>query len=166
MVKNRVVNTTAHSVSEPKGIRYSSFLITINPNKASIDLTTAESQRIAAKLTAFGNWYLQKANLKKSLVFKDRGSLVLSREEHLAKIVQIDPDRVASIEVGALQHRVHLHITFEVAHTTWVQVDPRWVQKRAAHFLGLDPSSVYVNVKASGRSLKDYVLKYAEKAPS
>lgn len=156
--------------AEPAESRYSvsMFMITINPGvRFPNGIDSPEFANLYHKLRALGNMLLTKKSIRSSLTFRDRKDrktgiiAAMDRDAHLAKIIEISPDRSAGIEIGERDKKLHLHLQFEIKHRTFLQLNIPYYTRIAGMVLGMDPKKVYCHVSAATRSegYKRYVEK-------
>lgn len=151
--------TLVNEVEKIKGQHYSSFLITINPNKVFMNSNSQGFEDMASKLDELGEFILEESNLKKLLYFESRDGIDRTRSEHLALIDEIEEDRSGAIELGTKQHKLHLHVTFNIRHRTYLQINKEALVAVSAAILELPEGTFHVNIRASGRSFQQYANK-------
>jgi len=144
------------------------FMVTINPGvRFRNGIDSPEFANLYHKLKSLGNLLLTKKSIRSSLIFKDTKDkktgmmVVLDRDAHLSKILDISEDRSASIEIGDRDKKLHLHLEFQIRHRTWLQLNIQYYTKIAGAVLGMDPKKVYCHVSAATRrdGYKQYVRK-------
>lgn len=140
------------------GSHWSTFTIVINPNKVFFEPTDPGYGAMWAKLEAFGKWYLRRQNFEKSLVFTDTDNIVRTRKEHLDKIIKYH-EKFGSIEIGDINHRLHLNLYIEIEHTTSMQIDRKWMYKYASAIIGIPQKHIRVNIQGGGMPPEKYVKK-------
>ena len=143
-----------------KGVKVSTFLITINPNKVASDPSSPVYQSLKRGLFQASEFVLKKKSIRSMLKFVEDPPI--SREEGLSKIVEIR-DRDAGIEFGVKNRRLHAHLVFVVEHRTKVQINPEWLRKVVPVFFDglVKPTSVHINVR--GGNGRNPFVEYAKK---
>lgn len=156
MVKSRTQYGVNRGATSNRGIHHTEMLITINPNKVFISKKNTGFDDMVERLKMLGDFILKKDNLLRLLKFPDGGTL----KSNYDLIVEIDPDRIASVEWGAQVHMLHLHCTFYIKHKTKIHMDRDMIKKVAGRILNMDPDKMHINFTATGlNSFKDYVKK-------
>lgn len=146
-----------------KGLKNSSFLLTINPNKKFDSPTVPEAKELILDLRDLSDFILLHENVIKSLLFfeNEEGQPEKTLEEHLASIVSIDDDSSGVVEYGQVQRKLHAHLYFTINHKTRIQLDRGKVLALASEFLGVDPSSLNVSfIGGKKNAFLEYVKKY------
>lgn len=154
----------------------SSFMITINQplrfTEKNGGLRTAVARQTYDRLQALGDFMLMKKSIIKSMIFKNRTDrktkqlIELGLDDHIGRIIEISPDREASIELGDRDKRLHLHVQFDVKHRTHIQLNIEYYKKLAAVMLQIPEKAVYVHISGATRweGYKDYVRKGVNEA--
>jgi len=133
----------------------SGFLLTINTNDRCNDINSPAAKALIARYTALGDFLLKKRNILKYLKFLDKKTkegqpqIILSREEHLSRVYSINEDRGASVEIGSKYKYIHLHVSFNVTHSTYVQVNKDYLNEICSVFLGKPYQNIHVNIRGS-----------------
>lgn len=140
--------------------RSSSFLITLNPNKPVHNIEEPSAKALALRLQAVGDYIID--NIPTFIKFvDDTGTEVKSsmRDHYLKKISDIT-DQYGAVEIGDKQHRLHLHVTFTVHHTTRVQINRVMLEMAMEKVVKLEPKSYHIDIKYSQGDFERYVTKY------
>jgi hypothetical protein len=172
MPRNRTnILVTKPTGAEPKESKKSTsmFMVTLNPNIRYDSLETPRAKEMIQRLEALSNFLLKKKNILASLTFKSRppkaGELpiVLSREQHLSKIVSISEDRTGAVEWGDKMKRLHVHIEFIIEHRTFIHLNKEFYLEMASVFTGIDKSKIHCNLRGATRAegYKKYTQKNA-----
>lgn len=154
---NRVSYSTikASKKKDPKGTKYSNFLITINPNKTYATPNSTGFDDMKKRLQVLANHILKDNMIDKFFKFNNDKT----REENLGLIVEIDPDRYGVVEYGEDMHRLHVHINVMVKHKTNLMIDRNKISHVASKLLDRPEKSLNINIVVTGRSLYDYARK-------
>ena len=165
------LNVPEDSSSNVPGMKYSKFLITINPNLFFESRNDPGFIELANKLGKIGHDMLKEKNILNLLVFgNDR-----SRAHNLSMIQEIHPERYSRVELGIDKHRLHVHIVFSISHYTILQINQASLRKAVSDELNMPPTlwkdpktgkeklkyPFHVDIKVDWkRSIDDYVRKY------
>lgn len=164
---------TARGRNKP---HYSRWLITINPNQSMGKVH--DPQLYSAFQGRFLEWMgclfpedVRSPNWTEIMYVAPKGVSSGDSDEDIPYLIT-DVNSVTAVEVGAVQHRIHMHALLEVEHWSWLRMSyikineiiqrcaremPMPGQNRA----GRSGRKVYVNVKyvGSSRPVVNYVLK-------
>lgn len=167
MPKRRTLVNTKVVPKAAKGLKTSAFLLTIVPNKVTLNPDSEAYKLMESKLVKLGDFILKKRILLKLLKFPEReGEPIRTYEENVELIETINEDRTAAVEMkrsGVL----HLHIYFEFKHRTFLQLDRDKIELVASKALGIPKERLHINIRSQGtNSFRSYVLKYANVNPS
>jgi hypothetical protein len=161
MTKKRTTINTQVIPKSPKGLRTSAFLLTIVPNRVTLNPNSPQYKQMEVRLSALGDFILSKKNLFKMLKFPEReGEPIRTREENIALIESVNDDRTAAVEIKR-QGVLHLHIYVEFKHRTYLQFDRERLELVSSKILGLDAKTLHINIRSQGtNSFLQYVQKY------
>lgn len=162
MPKNRtMVGITDHKKDTTrKGLKTSTWLITINPNKSFYKTDSPEIKNMTARLQALGNYILSKKNLVKFIDFKDKdGNIIADRENQIPLIESYNDDRTAVVERNT-KYQVHLHIYVVIKHRTYITMNRQRIGLATERITGIPASQMHINFQIDRNGFADYVKKH------
>lgn len=147
------------AVNKTDRIRSSNYLITINSNVSFRSMDDPGFQSMVNRLTALGDFMLEKKRIRSYLDFVNDPAFPLTRAQHLEKIVSFDPERKAVVEWSPHTKMLHLHIVLLIRHRTKVKLSRPEVLKIASTLLRLPAESLHVNFTVDVNNFYDYINK-------
>lgn len=150
--------------AKSKGLKHSSFLLSINPNINISDPNSTQAKQLALKLKSVADFLLKKSVIKQILRFDNiEGQPEKNLQEHLNLIESIDDDRSGSIEYGATSHRLHMHLYFTINHRTFIKLDRDKIAKIASDLIGVPEKQLNISFNVqSPNKFVNYVNKYSK----
>lgn len=150
--------------AKSKGLKHSSFLLSINPNINISDPNSTQAKQLALNLQSVANFLLKKSVIKEILRFDNvEGEPEKTLQEHLDAIQSIDDDRTGAIEYGHTSHRLHMHLYFTINHRTFIKLDRNKIAKIASDLIGVPEKQLNISFNVSSpNKFVNYVQKYSK----
>ena len=165
-MRDGVVNGDELEKLKKEKVNVSNIMLTIVCNKTMYDRDSDDFKATYDKFKKLGNYILNNTVNVMRFVKRVNGGtgkgmfINLPRDEEIPKIISIE-NQQGVVETNT-NHKLHVHLGWQVRHTTCVQGDDDRATFIASKILGVPPNFIHTKFRATG-GLENYIQKYVKK---